>query len=80
MAVAYDSIARGGKVKFEKFSDWNFDCRTNVLDTKWHKPKTIEKYAMPCIPYKRWWFDLYFMMGAYEMCSNGLFRDNYQIK
>ena len=34
LVVAYDSITRGGGVKFQKFSDWNFCYRTNVLDTK----------------------------------------------
>ena len=32
--VACDSIARGWEVKFQQFSYWNFDYRTNVLDTK----------------------------------------------
>ena len=41
LVVAYDSIARGGEVNFQKFSDWDFDYRTNVLDTKWQEPKTM---------------------------------------
>ena len=47
LVVAYDSNARGGEIKFQRFSYWNFYYRTNFLDTKWHKPNTIEKYAMP---------------------------------
>ena len=67
LVVAYESITRGGKVNFQKFSDWNFDYRTNVMDKKWQEPKTIETYATPCIPDKRWWLDFYFMMGAYAI-------------
>ena len=57
LVVAYDSITRRGEVKFQTFSDWNFYYSTNVLDTKWHEPKNIETYAMPCIPNKIWLFD-----------------------
>ena len=35
---------------------------------------------MPCIPDKRWWFDFYFMMGAYAICRNGLFCYGEHIK
>ena len=80
LVVAYDSIARGGEIKFQKFSDWNIYSRTNVLYTKWNELKTIQIYAIPCIPDKRWWFVFYYMMGAYAMCRNGLFRNNEQIK
>ena len=76
---AYDSIIRGGEVKHKNASDWNFDYRNNVLNTKWHEPKTIETYAMPCITDKIWWFNFYLMIGAYEMCSNGLLHDDDQI-
>ena len=78
--MAYDSITRVGEVKFQKFSDWNFDYRTNLLYINWHEPKTIETYAMPCIPDNRWWFDFYFMLGAYAIFSNGLLRDDEQMK
>lgn len=45
--MTYDSVARGGEVKFQKFSDWSFDYMTYVLDTKWSETKTCDKYAMP---------------------------------
>ena len=80
LVVASDSIAMGGEVKFQKFSNWDFDYKTNVMDTKLHRPKTIETYKMPRIPDKRWWFDFYFIIGAYAMCGNGLLRDDKQIK
>ena len=60
------------------FADCEFDYnyKIGVLDTKWHEPKTLDTYAMPRISdSKRWWFDFYHMMGAYAMCSKGLFRD-----
>lgn len=76
---AYDAVARGGEVKFQKFTDWSFDYLANVLDTKWHEPKTVESYGMPRIPDRRWWFDFYCLTGAYGMCDNGFFRSEQQI-
>ena len=51
-----------------------------MLDTKWHEPKTIETYAVFLITDKKSWFKLYFIMGAYTMWGNGLFRNDKQIK
>jgi len=76
--MTYDSVARGGEVKFQKFSDWSFDYMTYVLDTKWSETKTCDKYAMPRVPDKRWWFCFFYLMGAYAMCGNGLYRTEAQ--
>lgn len=78
--MTYDSIARGGEVKFQKFTDWSFDYLTYVLDTKWSETKTCDIYAMARVSDKRWWFCFFFIMGAYAMCSNGLYRSEEQIK
>ena len=77
--LTYDAVARGGEVKFQSFSQWRFDYLANITDTKWHEPKTVDVYAMPRIPDERWWFCFYFVMGAYAMCENGLYRSPKQI-
>ena len=69
-----DAVARGGEVKFQKYTEWDFDFNSRVLDTKWNEPKTANTYGMARIPDARWWFDFYCIMGAYAMVANGLYR------
>lgn len=79
IVMTYDSIARGGEVKFQKFTDWSFDYMTYVLDTQWKEAKTCDVYAMARVSDKRWWFCFFFVMGAYAMCADGLHRSEEQI-
>lgn len=78
--MTYDSIARGGEIKFQKFTDWSFDYMTYVLDTQWKEAKTCDAYAMARVSDKRWWFDFFFIMGAHAMCNKGLYRSEEEIK
>jgi hypothetical protein len=80
IVMTYDSVARGGEVKFQKYTDWSFDYMTFVLDTKWSETKTCDKYAMPRLADERWWFCFYFVMGAFAMCEGGLFRNDGDIE
>ena len=47
IVMTYKSVTRRGEEKFQKYTDWSFDNMIFVLDTKWSKTKTCNKYAMP---------------------------------
>lgn len=77
--LTFDSIARGGEVKFQDFTDWGWDYLLNVTDTTWSESKTINSYAMARVPDENPLFDFYWQLGAYAMCETGLFRSEEQI-
>lgn len=77
--LTYDSIGRGGEVKFQDVTDWNWDYLLNVTDTGWSESKTLNAYAMARIPDENPLFDFYFQLGAYAMCEKGLYRSQEQI-
>ena len=80
VGCVYDSITRVWELKPQKFSFWDFDYSTNILDTNSNKPNTKETFAILCIPYKRLWSYFCFIMGAYDMCRNGILRNDEKIR
>ena len=68
------SVARGGEVKFLRYSDWVYDPRFRVTDIGWSELKNIKKYAMPQVNtfYEdAYEVDWYHAMGCFGACENG---------
>ena len=51
-----------------------------VTNTPWKEKKTVNMYALPRVPDKRWYFDWYVIMAMYSMCENGLYRSPSQVE
>ena len=78
--MTYDSIGRGGEVKFQDYVDWTYDYLLSVTDTMWAESKRLNHYSMARIPDENPLFDWYFVFGAFVMCENGLYRSEQHIK
>ncbi len=75
-----DAIGRGGEAKFQSFRDWVFDYLWMVTNTPWKEKKTVNMYALPRVPDKRWYFDWYVIMAMYSMCEKGLYRSPSEVE
>ena len=70
----YNSVGRGGKIKFQQYSDWIWDARFEITDTTWHETKTLQHYSMPMVPdckgYACYW---YHSLGSFYAVEHGLY-------
>ena len=71
------AVGRGGKVKFNKFSNWVFDPRFNLTDTCWTEIKTTNIYSLPqvnCYARDSFAVDWYNAMGCYGALEKALLQ------
>ena len=48
----------GGEVKFQRYSEWNYNNYPVIVDQLWFEMKTLENYASGMAPHK-FFFYLY---------------------
>ena len=77
LVTIYDSVGRGGEIKFNQFSNWVYDARFELPDIVWHEIKVLKNYAMPMVPHQdnypcNWFHSL----ASFWICEKGLFRKN----
>ena len=46
------ACGRGREVKFQKYSEWNYNNYYNIVDQWWFEMKILEKYASGMAPHK----------------------------
>ena len=73
------SVARGGEVKFQRWSDWVYDPRFKVTDICWTEMKQVKKYSMPQVNTN--YFDgyevcFYHAMACYGALEEGFMANN----
>jgi hypothetical protein len=78
--TTHDAIGRPGEIKYDDYNDWYFDLLTELVDTSWKESKNLKKYTMPRVSDDFFGFDWYYVMGAFFMCEDGLFRSEEQIE
>ena len=45
-----EACSRGGGVKFQNYSEWNYNNYFEILDRRWFDMKKLEKYASGMSP------------------------------
>lgn len=43
---SYHAVARGGEILFQKYGDWKWDPRFDLVDTQWSELKEMDIYGM----------------------------------
>ena len=52
LLMAWNAVARGGKVKFNSYSDWTYDSFFKCVDTCWIDVKTVRTDSMGMVPHR----------------------------
>ena len=47
-----EDCGRGGEVKSQKYSEWNYNNYFKIVDWRWFEMKTLEKYESGMAPHK----------------------------
>ena len=51
LAILYQAVGRGGKIKCQDFTDWMLHQTYEALNMGWTDLKLLENYSMPMVPH-----------------------------
>ena len=50
MNFTKEYCGQGGEVKFQKYSEWNYNNYSKIVDRRWFEMKFLEKYLSGMAP------------------------------
>ena len=70
-----EACGRGGEVKFQKYSEWNYKNYLRIVDRRWFDMTNLENYASGMDPHK-FSFDMESLhsLSCFWACEDGLWR------
>lgn len=81
LVTVFLAVGRGGEVKFNDYSEWQYHPRFQVTDIGWTELKVLEKYSCPMVPdADSYILDFYHALGCYWAVEKGLYRTQTAIR
>ena len=80
VSLLNDAIGRGGEIRLQNFSHWEWHEHLQLTNAPWTELKTLSRYAMPMVPHSQWVFDFYHRFACYFAFEDGLHRDDKDIE
>ena len=77
LAILYQAVGRGGKIKLQDFTEWTWNPTYEALDIGWNELKLIEKYPIPVVLYRNNLLNgFYHCLDSFWAAEHGLFRSD----
>ena len=80
VALLSDAIGRGGEIRLQNFTHWEWHEHLQLTNAPWTELKTLSRYAMGMVPHSQWVFDFYHRFACYFAFEDGLHREDKDIK
>ena len=77
LAILYQGVGRGGKMKCQDFTKWVWNPTYKVLEIRWTGLKLLENFSITMVPHRNHFLgNFYHCLASFWAVEHGLFRSD----